>query len=195
LGGGTQKLGFNVPVGDITGYIKNNNYRAWGNIFDVTRDISAGYASGTLRTGVWWERGDNWRIQEYINYSTDVLYPAYAQTLQGAYQGAYKLNLGSHIENVQPYIEYEWKPIDNLSITPGYKFEAFTRNQTAVINQTTISPQYYENTYRAGMPFFAANYKVTPQIAVYGQASRGFLVTVHIPPPFRRRASRGSWAA
>ena len=125
LGGGTQKLGFNVPVGDITGYLKDNNYRAWGNIFDVTRDFGAGYASGTLRTGVWWERGDNWRIQEYINYTTGVLYPAYAQTLQGAYQGAYKLNLGSHIENVQPYIEYEWKPIDNLSITPGYKFDIF----------------------------------------------------------------------
>ena len=174
-GGGTQKLGFNVPAGDITGYLKNNNYRAWGNIFDATRDISAGYASGTLRTGVWWERVDNWRYQEYINYSTGVLYPAYAQTLQGAYQGAYKVDLGSHIQNVQPFIEYEWKPIDNLSITPGYKFESFTRNQTARINQTTISPQYYENTYRAGMPFFAVNYKVTPQIAVYGQASRGFL--------------------
>ncbi len=175
LGGGTQKLGFDVPVGDITGYLKNNNYRAWGNIFDATRDFSAGYASGTLRTGVWWERGDNWRIQEYINYTTGVLYPAYAQTLQGAYQGAYKLDLGSHIENVQPYIEYEWKPIDNLSITPGYKFISFTRNQTAVINQTTISPQYYENTYRAGLPFFSARYKLTPELAVYGQASRGFL--------------------
>ena len=75
LGGGTQKLGFNVPVGDITGYVKDNNYRTWGNIFDVTRDISAGYASGTLRTGVWWERGDNWRIQEYINYTTGVSIP------------------------------------------------------------------------------------------------------------------------
>ncbi|HWJ18140.1 MAG TPA: hypothetical protein VNR65_05360 [Geobacterales bacterium] len=50
--------------------LKDNNYRAWGNIFDVTRDVSAGYASGTLRTGVWWERGDNWRIQEYISLTT-----------------------------------------------------------------------------------------------------------------------------
>ncbi|QGM45106.1 TonB-dependent receptor [Methylocystis heyeri] len=173
--GGSTKQGFNVPVGDITGYVKNNDYRVWGNIFDATRDIEAGYASGTLRTGVWWERGDNWRLQEYINYTTGVTYPYYATSLLGAYQGAYKIDLGSHTQNVQPFIEYEWRPIENLSITPGYKFEAFTRNQTARINQTTISPQYYENTYRAGMPFFAARYKITPEVTVYGQASRGFL--------------------
>jgi len=174
--GGTITQVFKVPVGDITGYLKDNDYRAWGNIFDATYDLRGGYASGVLRTGVWWERGDNWRLQEYINYTTGVTYPAYAATLLGAYQGAYKLDLGSHTENVQPFLEYEWKPFENLSITPGYKFEAFTRNQTARINQTTISPQYYEQTFRAGLPFLSVHYLLTPQFAVYGQASRGFLV-------------------
>jgi len=173
--GGSIKVPFAVPSGDISGYLKNNNYRNTGNIFDATREIEAGYASGTLRTGVWWERGDNWRLQEYINYTTGVTYPAYATTLLGAYAGAYKLELGSHTQNVQPYIEYEWRPIDGLAITPGYKFEAFTRHQTATVNQTTLLPQDYDATYRAGMPFFSARYKLTPQLTVYGQASRGFL--------------------
>ncbi|HEY8064507.1 MAG TPA: TonB-dependent receptor [Methylosinus sp.] len=173
--GGKTSLGFNVPNGDVTGYVKYNNYRAWGNIFDVSRDFEAGLASGTLHTGVWWERVDNWRYQEYIDYTTGTLYPYLAKTAQGAYQGAYKLDLGSHIQNVQPFVEYEWRPIDGLSITPGFKFESFTRNQTARINQTTISPQYFEKTYTASLPFFAVRYKVTPEVTVYGQASRGFL--------------------
>lgn len=175
LGGGSTSLAFNVPNGDVTGYVKYNNYRAWGDIFDLSRNIDAGVASGTLRTGVWWERVDNWRFQEYIDYTTNTLYPYLAKTGQGAYQGAYKLDLGSHIQNVQPFVEYEWRPIDGLSITPGYKFESFTRNQTGRINQTTIAPMYYQHTYTAGIPFFAVRYKVTPDVTVYGQASRGFL--------------------
>jgi len=175
LTGGSTSLAFNVPNGDVTGYVKYNNYRAWGNIFDVSRDIHADVLSGELRSGVWWERIDNWRFQEYIDYTRGILYPALATSAQGAYQGAYKLDLGSHIQNVQPFVEYEWKPIDGLSITPGYKFVSFTRNQTARINQTTIAPQYFEHTYTASLPFFALRYKVTPEVTVYGQASRGFL--------------------
>jgi iron complex outermembrane receptor protein len=159
----------------MTGYLKNNNYRNTGNIFDAIREIQAGYASGTLRTGVWWERGDNWRFQEYYNYTTNTPYPAFATTALGAYTGAYKLDLGSHIQNVQPYLEYEWRPIDNVFITPGYKFESFTRHQEARVNNTTLLPQDYDATYRAGMPFLAVRYKVLPELSVYGQASRGFL--------------------
>ncbi|WP_400765414.1 TonB-dependent receptor [Methylosinus sporium] len=170
-----KAAGLSVPSQHVVGFLQINNYRAWGNLFDAKYDLSAGYASGELRTGVWWERGDNWRRQFYTDYTNGVDFTLKATSV-ASYQAAYKLDLGSHYQNVQPFIEYEWKPIEGLSITPGYKFIAFTRDQNARLNQTTLTPLYYEHTYRSGLPFLSARYKVLPELSVYGQASRGYLV-------------------
>lgn len=164
-----------LPFGDVLGYNQKNNYRAWGNLFDMKRDIAAGFASGQLRMGVWWEHGDNWRDQFYADYTTQGYLWAAAKTV-AQYQNSFKLDLASHYQNVQPWVEYEWKPIDNVSITPGYKFISFTRDHDARINQTTLTPLYYSHTYRSGLPFLTVRYRATPEIAVYGQASRGFKV-------------------
>ncbi len=160
-----------VANGDVTGYIKNNNYRAYGDILKTDTDINAGVASGTVRVGLWVERIDNSRLQEYIDYTTGVTYPQ----LGNSQQASYKLLLASHIDNIQPYIEYEWKPLENLSITPGYKFESFTRDHDAAVNQTTLQQLTYTHTYNANLPFLAVRYKLTPEVTLYAQASQGFL--------------------
>ncbi len=160
-----------VANGDVTGYIKYNNYRAFGDIFSMDREIDAGVASGTVRTGVWWEHGSNNRLQEYIDYTTGRTFPS----LGAPNSAAYKLQLNSQITNVQPFIEYNWRPIDGLTITPGYKFESFTRDHNAVVNQTTLTPLYYSHTYTTNLPFLAARYQVTPEATIYAQASQGFL--------------------
>ncbi|CAN2535439.1 hypothetical+protein [Methylocapsa aurea] len=170
-----KATGLALPKQDVVGFLQINNYRAWGNMFDAKYAVAAGYASGELRTGVWWERGDNWRRQFYTDYTNGVDFPPIATSVS-QYQSSYKLDLASHYQNVQPWLEYEWRPLDGLSITPGYKFVSFDRNQTARINQTTLTPLYYDHTYRAGLPFLSVRYKVLPELAVYGQASRGFLV-------------------
>ncbi len=59
------------------------------------------------------------------DYTNGVDYPADRQTSVAQYQSSYKLDLASHYQNVQPWLEYEWQPIDGLSITPGYKFVSF----------------------------------------------------------------------
>jgi iron complex outermembrane receptor protein len=86
------------------------------------------------------------------------------------------LKLESDFNNVQPFVEYEWKPTDQLSITPGYKYESFTRIHNAAVNQTTLQTMSYATTYQANLPFLTARYKVNDQWTVYGQASQGFLV-------------------
>lgn len=171
-GGSTTVTIPGVAATDVVGYLKNNNYRAYGDIFNLSRDIDAGIASGTVRTGLWVERVDNDRSQQYIDYTTNTTF----STLTGGNLAAsYKLKLSSHITNIQPYIEYAWKPNDRLTVTPGYKFESFTRDHNAAVNQTTLQPINYSATYTAHLPFLAVNYKLTKEVTLYAQASKGFL--------------------
>ena len=170
--GGKTKVAINgVANGDVVGYVKYNDYRAYGDILKLDHDFDAGAASGTLRMGMWIEHIDNARMQDYIDYTTDKPFTSLGNSLQASS----KLDLSSHITNYQPFIEYEWRPIEGLSITPGYKFEAFTRDHAALVNQTTLQPLSYNATYTANLPFLAVRYKVTPETTVYAQASQGFL--------------------
>jgi iron complex outermembrane recepter protein len=160
-----------VNVGDIIGYIKFNNYRAYGDILKVSHDFDAGFASGTLRAGMWAEHVDNGRFQQYIDYTT---YRTFASLGLPANAG-YKLDLTSRITNFQPFIEYEWRPIENLTITPGFKYESFTRDHNALVNQTTLAVANFSNTYTSALPFLSVKYKFTPELTAYAQASKGFL--------------------
>ncbi len=160
-----------VANGDVVGYVKNNNYRAYGDSFKAERVIDAGIASGTFRTGVWLEQIDNTRLQEYIDYTSGLTFPQ----LHNGLKASYKLNLASHITNAQPFAEYDWSPIEGLTITPGVKFESFSRAHNAIVNQTTLSSINYSTTYSNTLPFLAARYKVTPEMTVYAQASKGVL--------------------
>ena len=183
----TIKFG-GIGATDVTGYVKFNNYRAYGDLFDVSKDVNAGFASGQLRLGAWVEHVDNGRYQQYIDYTTGVNYgnlPATISSAGGAtaqqqaidlVSASFKLSLNSHITNYQPYIEYEWKPIENLSITPGFKYEAITRDHDGLVNQTTLQPVSFTHTYTKSLPFLSARYRLTPELTVYGQASQGFLI-------------------
>ena len=185
-----------VADGDVTGFKKNNNYRAYGNTLDVKRDIDLGIASGQLRAGFWIERVNNHRYQQYYDYTQGKLYDQFPATITttvdtggtkgvvslsptqaniAKYAASYKLDLDSQITNTQTYAEYEWKPLAGLSITPGYKYESFTRDHDANVNQTTLQPAHFSKTYEVGLPFLSARQKLTPELTVYGQASKGFL--------------------
>lgn len=160
-----------VASTDVVGYIKNNNFRAYGDIFQIGREIDAGMFSGNVSAGMWVEHIDNTRMQEYIDYTTYRTFPS----LGNPVKASYKLNLSSHITNYQPFIQYDWRPIEGLTITPGYKFEAFTRDHEGLVNQTTLQPVNYTGSYTANLPFLAARYKLTEETTVYAQASQGFL--------------------
>ncbi len=177
-----------VVDGDVTGFKKNNNFRAYGDVVDLKRDVDAGFASGQFRTGFWWEQVDNHRYQQYYDYTQGKLYDQFTPTLttsgatlsaaQAAIDkvaGSYKLDLDSHITNTQFYAEYEWKPMAGLSITPGFKHESFTRDHNAAVNQTTLQPANLSKTYDATLPFISVSQKLGDQWTVYGQASKGFL--------------------
>jgi iron complex outermembrane recepter protein len=171
----TVKFG-GIKDGDVTGYLKYNDYRAYGDLLAVDRDIIYGPFSGQLRFGAWFEHVENGRLQQYIDYTSGALYSSLPQTTKPYSNAAnYKLKLDSNINNVQPYIEYEWKPTDRLSITPGYKFESFTRIHDAQVNQTTLAVMSYSHTYTSNLPYLTVRYKIDDNWSVFGQASQGFL--------------------
>jgi len=181
-----------VAAGDVTGFLKSNNYRAYGDQLNLHRDMDAGPLSGQLRTGLWLEHVDNHRYQQYIDYTTGVIYGTGAiqatvapappvnkatssQTTIDLAAAPYKLNLDSHIDNVQTYAEYEWKPFKGLSVTPGLKWESFSRIHVASVNNTTQQPANFAKTYTALLPSLAIHYNVNQELSVYAQTSNGFL--------------------
>jgi iron complex outermembrane recepter protein len=181
-----------IPDGDVTGYKQVNNYRAFGNLFDAKKDIDAGYLSGQLRGGLWIEKTDNHRWQKYYNNTQGKYYDQFGTTVSGATAASgtltaaqeainrnaagYKLDLNSHLTNVQVFGEYEWKPLAGLSITPGYKYESITRDHDANVNQTSLQPANFSRTYEASLPFLSVRQKLSSEWTVYGQASKGFLI-------------------
>ena len=175
-----------VVNGDVTGYLKFNNYRGYGDILKLSHDIDAGFMSGQLRFGAWAEHVDNGRYQQFYDYTQGKFYSALSPSITAGNttpaqdaidlaNAAYKLNLNSHITNLQPYVEYEWKPVAGLSITPGFKYESFARDHDGQVNQKTLQPVSYSKTYTASLPYLAVRYKVLQDLTVYAQASKGFL--------------------
>lgn len=176
-----------VTNGDVTGFLKFNDLREYGDIFKALHDVNAGAASGQLRAGVWVEHVDNSRYQQYYDYTKGTLYPnlgpsittvggaTAAQQAIDLAASSYKLDLQSHITNYQPYAEYEWTPTSQLAITSGIKYESFERHHVAAVNQTTLQPADFDKTYTATLPSLEVRYKATPDLTFYGQASKGFL--------------------
>ena len=156
---------------DVKGYRKENNVRSFGDTLDITKDISGTQMDGKLRMGVWIEHDENKRMQEYKDMTTGLTYTQMGQPTTTAF----KLSMLGRIDTVQPYIEYEWKALNNLFITPGYKYVSFIRNQDAIVNPTTLKPLNATSTYNANLPYLSARYLLNDHMSLFATASRGFL--------------------
>ena len=160
-----------IGPNDVIGYKKYDDTRAYGDILSVARDLDAGHASGTLRTGLWFQDVDYARSQQYFDYTSG----QYFSSLGNALDTSYKELFSANVASLYPFIEYDWRPTDNLTITPGYKYEMFSREHLATVNQTTLAMSEYAKTYDANLPFLTARYRVNLNTSVYAQASEGML--------------------
>ncbi len=158
-----------------TGYKKLNRYRSIGNIITLSRDIDAGIASGTLKAGAWVEHQNNDRNVYWWNFDTATSYQQELKHAPGKPLSNYKYNINSKIDTQQPYIEYEWKPTTALTVTPGFKYVAFSRTQDGPVNQTTQTPIDQTFHYHAALPYLSANYRFTPNLSGYAEYAKGFL--------------------
>lgn len=124
---------------DIPGYTKLNAYRVWGNVFRATADFDAGWLTGQVRAGVWWEGQATERQRFY--YDVTQCAAASCNPWKQAWNfadisnknasndpslvaGRYGVGYYEHTgwNQVEPFVEVELHPLPDLTITPGFKY-------------------------------------------------------------------------
>ncbi|MDR3528411.1 MAG: TonB-dependent receptor [Rhizomicrobium sp.] len=197
---------------DVPGYTKLNAYRVWGNVFRAAADFEVGSITGQVRAGVWWE-GQATERQRYY-YDVTKCAAANCSPFKEAWNFADVSNKGAsndpsiamgrygagYLEHtgwnqVSPFVEIEVQPIENLTITPGFKYVNWdhTIDPNSVISGTTTSkasgcvgackgPTTYNGTvttFTTTRPlyFTTANYKIEPNWSAYFQFATGIYVS------------------
>lgn len=165
---------------DLAGRFKVNSVRSVGNVFALSHDD----AMGTLKTGFWYDYQHGPRYQYALDYNIEnaqklgmVAMPAgFLDPLAPKTTGGYVYKMHFYTNTFEPYFEYAWRPLSNLTLTPGVKYMSVERKIDAPINQSTnMLPAYYTQTYSKTMPLVTANYRLAPQWSAYGQYATGFL--------------------
>ena len=181
---------------DVPGYTKQNAYRVWGDIFRLADDFDFGWLTGQLRGGVWWEssatqrqrsdfdltqclaNGCNvWHNETYADSSLAAL--GATKNKAAAYRGGYfEYVEHSNWNQYEPYVELELRPVDGLTITPGFKYLNWDRTVNAPLEQKTVPVVPFTGAFTTtrDLPFVEANYKLMTSWSVYAQYAQGIYV-------------------
>lgn len=141
----------------VPGQYQLSHYRSVGDVIRFTRS----YGVNDLKFGLW--------LDHQIHNSTgqNVNFLAYSLTGPGS---AFNQQENSSTTTIQPYIEYIWHPSDKWAITPGIKYNSFTRKYNDGVNNFTV-----DKTWAAPLPSFDVHYYLNDQTAFYAQAAEGLL--------------------
>jgi iron complex outermembrane receptor protein len=180
---GTTQTG-DVATG-IPGYDKLNRYRVIGDVSRVNKDFSF----GQIRTGLWIEKADTDRH----NYDLEMVTgnPNYDYGTRLYCDLGTKANCGKGFTTprtdivffeksgwvqYQPFVDFEWKATDSLTITPGVKY---MWDRIAVRGLPLKSPSGFANTaetYRKFLRFLNVNYRQQENWSFYFQYATGMRV-------------------
>jgi iron complex outermembrane receptor protein len=168
------------PTTDILGYSKLNKYRVWGYIGQLNYDFSM----GKIRVGGWYEHA----VTDRHTVDFDLTTGAYSfnekfNPVTGAaspYPSTDVANLAyvqhSKWNQFQLFGEFEFRPIDSLSITPGVKYVHFERGIDAAVNQKSRLPLDTSATWTKTLPFLTVNWQAMTNWSFYGQYAQGMYV-------------------
>ena len=169
---------------DPGGQYKVNAYRALGNDLIFTYEDPA----VTLKAGFWAEYIRCPRYNYFLDYSpqykaanpVSLQYPGGVldPTNSGGspYQPGYAWFMHVYNKTFQPFADWQWHPIPNLTLEAGVKFSNFTIDTEALVNQTkALAPLFYNATYRQTAPDAEINYRVTQEWSAYAQVAKGML--------------------
>ncbi|HEY2177762.1 MAG TPA: TonB-dependent receptor, partial [Caulobacteraceae bacterium] len=172
-----------LPQTDIGGYRKLNHYYTYGDILRVNQD----FGFGTLRAGglVEWSQAQ----RHILNYDLTTGAPDYNYAapqnlaVTAPVCGPGPCN-ASYIEpsswfQYQVFADFEWRPISQLTITPGIKYLDYTRHADDALESNGALGYYTVNgskNYSKPLYFLTANYRITPHWSVYGQVATALLI-------------------
>lgn len=167
---------------DVPGYNKMNKYRVLGYIGQI--DYTFKY--GKIRVGGWYEYADTDRHLLDFDWNTGL--PSYDQKFNNGNGTATQNALPSiSLANIkylqhstwkqyQLFGEFEIRPMEGLSVTPGVKYVHFERSIDAAVNQTSRLPLDTSATWTKTLPFLTVNWQAMPSLAFYGQYAQGMYV-------------------
>jgi iron complex outermembrane receptor protein len=148
---------------------KLNGYRKVGDITTFSKEMRR----GTLRAGLWWEWAytDRYQIPSNPRTGLDAVLP----------------NFHEHFltYSTQPFIDYEYRVTEKLSIRAGVKFADYRMDLTQFAdNGKTVgslggAPSVYHSAdYRSGMPAADLRYRLKSNWTAYAQFATGS----NVPP-------------
>ena len=177
---------------DVPGYTKKNAYRVWGNTLRLSRDYDFGWISGQVRTGVWWEDAATQRarfdfdIQKCVAVGCDPWHDQtfadsslLSKTKSAPFNGGFaEYNEHSSWDQYQPFVEIEMHPVEDLTVTPGFKYVWWKHNVNAPLEQKTVPVIPFSGSFTTtrSLPFLMANYKLQPSWSVYAQYAQGIYI-------------------
>lgn len=166
-----------TPVSTSSGVDKLNSYTDLGNLLRLSQESSL----GTLRFGLWVDRSDSYRYQSKADPRTWIGFgnaPNFSETYRTT--------------TFQPYVEFEFKVGDALTLLPGVKLASYHQSfvhlqdnggavgwlggsyNSKTNTLTGGAPNItHAITYRDAMPSLRANYLLASNWSVYGQAGIG----------------------
>ena len=158
---------------DIGGYQKLNQYQTFGDVLRVNKD----FGFGTLRVGGLAE--SSWAHRFIYNVDLTTGHADVGNPIPGSPVGAGNVSYDepSSWFQYQVFADFQWRPTDQLTITPGVKYLNYTRSIDAY--ETSGSTGFTANgskEYKKPVYFLTANYRITPNWSVYAQAATAFLV-------------------
>ncbi len=184
---------------DISGYTKLNQYRNSGNILQANIKTSAGLG----KIGFWYEHSTSHRYgytidmtlaaangaigDGYYDFTNAAKYYDYGQF---AYDSKLKEQDGTVVPQYLRYDEYtSWDQYqgfgefafkflnDELTVTPGVKVQNFTRKiDTPLAAQNSRVGVTASASYKPTLPYASVNYLIQPNLSIYGQWAKGFLI-------------------
>jgi iron complex outermembrane receptor protein len=165
--------GLGLPNGTFAGLYPNNvpgqkmnmNYRSTGDILRMAKEIG----TDKLDFGAWVDYQTNNRMQMEVDFTSGAL-----DTTAGTV-GAIDRLMTDSLTTIQPYVQYEWKASDALTLTPGLKYVSFNRKIDAIVNQGAGGSLNTSQTWTKALPALTAHYKIQPNWTAYAQFAKGML--------------------
>lgn len=162
-----QPNGTSYGPNNVPGQMMTMNYRSVGDMLRMSEAMGA----GKLDFGFWVDYQTNNRWQKEVDYTLGG-----ALDLAAGKVGAMDRNMRDTLTTIQPYVQYEWKATDALTVTPGLKYVSFNRTIDAAVNQgATNAPLNTSQTWTKALPTLTAHYMIQPEWSAYAQYAQGML--------------------
>ena len=149
--------------GDVPSFYSKYYFRNTGDVLRLSKDTPFGQA----RAGFWVEH-ELFATNTFAADATRGFLP-YTTAPGSMFLNQYRSNL----DTFQPYVEFAWKPLSNVTVTAGVKYSFVTRTLKGAAGLTGQA-QDVSQSYSTPLPSLDVNWRVTDWASLFAQAARGY---------------------